>query len=124
VIPNAAQNLLLNVCNFPFFRLEQEMDITSPGLYQVTFTNEIVRSPGEMITQNPIRDALPDGPAWKKLPSGKALSADYTYMPVIPIKHKSPSAQFCVANRRIGFLTAGSSSLMPPKRLARAGDFA
>ena len=86
MIPNAVQDLLLKIGKFPLFRLEQEMDITSPGLYEVMFTNEVVRSPGAMITQNLIRDAFSDSPAWNKFPSGKALSADYTCI----IDTKSP----------------------------------
>jgi hypothetical protein len=90
MIPNAAQDLLLKIGKLSPFRLEQEMDITSPGLYEVMFANEVARSPGAMITQNMICDALPDGPAWKKFPSGKALSADYTRISVIDIRHKLP----------------------------------
>jgi hypothetical protein len=90
MIPNAAQDLLLKIGKLSLFRLEQEMDITSPRLYEVMFANEVVRSPGAMITQNLVRDPFSDSPAWKKFPSGKALSADYTCVSVIDIRHKSP----------------------------------
>jgi hypothetical protein len=90
MIPNAVQDLLLKIGKLSLFRLEQEMDVTSSELYEVMFTNEVVRSPGAMIIQNLIRDAFSDSTAWKKFPSGKALSADYTCISVIDIRHKSP----------------------------------
>jgi hypothetical protein len=66
------------------------MDIINPVLYEVMFANEAVPCPVGMIASNPIRDAVPDGRAWKKILSRKALSADHTCMPVMFLSHKSP----------------------------------